>query len=286
VRSMTTSARVGLGVLIVLAAAAIFAPLVAPHSPTASSLDHALLPPFWKGGADPTYPLGTDGIGRDELSRLIFGCRVSLIVGFAAAGIAALVGIPLGILAGYLGGTVDWTVSLLLNILLGFPFILLAVMAAITLGSGVRNVILVLGVTGWPLYTRVMRTQVLELRERDFVRMARTLGYSKTRVMIRHILPSVVPTFLVITSLQVGHMILGEAFLSFIGLGVRPPQPSWGGMLSDGTQLIFTNWWLTVFPGALIFLTVLCFNLIADGLRSEERFEKSVKKEVIAAKTA
>lgn len=285
-RRMTPAVWFGGSVLLVLVVAAIFAPLIAPHSDTGGSLEQTLLPPAWMHGGSSSYLLGTDALGRDELSRLIYGCRVSLIVGLSAAGIAAVVGIPLGVLAGYLGGAVDWGVSLLLNVLLGFPFILLAVMAAITLGSGVENVILILGITGWPLYTRVMRTQVLELRERDFVRMARTLGYSKTRVMVRHILPSVVPTFLVITSLQVGHMILGEAFLSFIGLGVRPPEPSWGGMLSDGTQLIFTNWWLTVFPGVLIFLTVLSFNLIADGLRSEGRLGKSVQKEVLAAETA
>jgi ABC-type dipeptide/oligopeptide/nickel transport system permease subunit len=286
VRRLPVAAWIGLAVLLLLVVAAVFAPWIAPHSATAGSLEQTLLPPAWMHGGNPSYPLGTDALGRDELSRLIYGCRVSLIVGFAAAGIAAVVGIPLGILAGYLGGAVDWSVSLLLNVLLGFPFILLAVMAALTLGSGLGNVILVLGITGWPLYTRVMRTQVLELRERDFVRMARTLGYSKTRVMVRHILPSVVPTFLVVSSLQVGHMILGEAFLSFIGLGVRPPQPSWGGMLSDGTQLIFTNWWLTVFPGVLIFVTVLSFNLIADGLRAEERIGRSVQKEVLAAETA
>ena len=285
-RRMTAAAWFGTGILSLLAVAAIFAPLIAPHSDTGGSLEQVLLPPAWMHGGSSSYLLGTDALGRDELSRLIYGCRVSLIVGFSAAGIAAVIGVPLGVLAGYLGGGFDWGVSLLLNVVLGFPFILLAVMAAITLGSGLRNVILILGVTGWPLYTRVMRTQVLELRERDFVRMARTLGYSKTRVMVRHILPSVVPTFLVITSLQVGHMILGEAFLSFIGLGVRPPEPSWGGMLSDGTQLIFTNWWLTVFPGVLIFITVLSFNLISDGLRSEVRVGKRVQKEVIAAETA
>jgi peptide/nickel transport system permease protein len=285
VRRMTVAVWFGTGILCVLAVAAIFAPWIAPHSDTGGSLEQVLLPPAWMHGGNSNYLLGTDALGRDELSRLIYGCRVSLIVGFAAAAIAAVIGVPLGVLAGYLGGGFDWGVSLLLNVVLGFPFILLAVMAAITLGSGVRNVILILGITGWPLYTRVMRTQVLELRERDFVRMARTLGYSKTRVMVRHILPSVVPTFLVITSLQVGHMILGEAFLSFIGLGVRPPQPSWGGMLSDGTQLIFTNWWLTVFPGVLIFITVLSFNLIADGLRSEVRVGKGVQKEVMAAET-
>lgn len=258
---------VGAAVLIVLAMVAIVAPVIAPHDPYSGNLSDILLPPAWMDGGQASHLLGTDKLGRDVLSRLMFGSRISLLVGLSAAAIAATIGVPLGLLAGYLGGIIDAGIAALLNILLGFPFILLALLIAAVVGPGFNNVILILGAVGWPVYTRVTRAQVLELRERDFVRIARALGYGHWRIMVRHILPGVLATFLVIASLQVGQMILSEAFLSFLGLGVQPPNPSWGGMLSDGRSVIFTQWWLTVFPGLAIFLTVLSVNVLGDGLR-------------------
>jgi ABC-type dipeptide/oligopeptide/nickel transport system permease subunit len=250
-----------------LALAAIFAPRLAPYEPLAGRLSDILLPPAWMDGGSGAHLLGTDKLGRDEVSRLIYGTRVSLAAGLSAAVIAAVIGVPLGVVGGYMGGRVDSAIAVALNIVLGFPFILLALLIAAVVGPGFRNVIVILGVAGWPIYTRVIRAQVLELRERDFVKLARAMGLSHRRIMLRHVLPGVWATFLVIASLQVGQMILAESFLSFLGLGVQPPQPSWGGMLSDGRSLIFTHGWLTFFPGLAIFVTVLSVNLLGDGLR-------------------
>ena len=258
---------VGGAVLVLLAIAAVFAGRIAPYDPIAGRLSDILLPPVWMDGGSSNHLLGTDKLGRDELSRLIYGSRISLAAGLAAATIAAAIGVPLGVVAGYMGGRFDSTIAVLLNILLGVPFLLLALLIAAVVGPGFRNVIVILGISGWPIYTRVIRAQVLELRERDFVKLARAMGLSHARIMVRHVLPGVWATFLVIASLQVGQMILAEAFLSFLGLGVQPPQPSWGGMLSDGRSLIFTQWWLTFFPGLAIFLTVLSVNVLGDGLR-------------------
>jgi ABC-type dipeptide/oligopeptide/nickel transport system permease subunit len=256
------------GVVIVLVAlAALFAPFISPDSPTAINLGNSLQPPFWMSGGSTAHLLGTDVLGRDELSRLIYAARVSLTVGIAASAIAVAIGVPLGIIAGYMGGLFDSVIGVILNILLAFPFLLLALLIAAVVGPGFANVIIILGVTGWPIYTRIIRAQVLEIRERDFVKLARAMGLSHTRVMLRHVLPGIWGTFLVIASLQVGQMILSEAFLSFLGLGVQPPQPSWGEMLSDGQSLIFSQWWLTLFPGLAIFITVLSVNLFGDGLR-------------------
>jgi peptide/nickel transport system permease protein len=257
----------GAAVLLVLVMVAVAAPWIAPYDPFSGGLNQILVPPAWMDGGQSSHLLGTDKLGRDILSRLIFGSRISILVGLSAAGLAAAIGVPLGLLAGYLGGVFDAAISTILNVLLGFPFILLALLIAAVVGPSFGNVILILGAVGWPIYTRIIRSQVLELRERDFARIARAMGYGHWRIMLRHLLPGVVATFLVIASLQVGQMILSEAFLSFLGLGIQPPNPSWGGMLSDGRSLIFTQWWLTVLPGLAIFVTVLSVNLLGDGLR-------------------
>lgn len=254
-------------VIVFVALVALFAPFISPHSPTVISLRNSLQPPFWMSSGSAAHLLGTDLLGRDELSRLIYAARVSLTVGISASAIAVAIGVPLGIVAGYMGGLFDSVIGVVLNILLAFPFLLLALLIAAVVGPGFANVIIILGVTGWPIYTRIIRAQVLEIRERDFVKLARAMGLSHTRVMLRHVLPGIWATFLVIASLQVGQMILSEAFLSFLGLGVQPPQPSWGQMLSDGQSLIFSQWWLTLFPGLAIFITVLSVNLFGDGLR-------------------
>lgn len=255
------------GMLLMLVLVAVFAPVVAPHSPTGGELVDLLKPPAWMEGGSWRFPLGTDALGRDELSRLIYSARISLLVGFLAALIASAVGVPLGLVSGYLGGRVDATIVGVVNIMMAFPFLLLALLVAAVTGPGLRNVLLILGLTGWPIYTRVIRSVVLELRERTFVTNARVLGLSHLRVMFRHVLPGVWPTFLVITSLQIGHMILAEAFLSFLGLGIQPPTPTWGGMLDDGRAHIYDQWWLTTFPGIAILITVLSVNLLSDSIR-------------------
>lgn len=254
-------------VLVLLVLVALFAPLLAPHDPTGGELSDLLRPPVWAHGGSWKFPLGTDSLGRDELSRLMYGARISLLVGLAAAVIASVVGVPLGLLSGYLGGRVDSVIVGLVNVMMAFPFLLLALLVAGVTGPGLRNVLLILGLTGWPIYTRVIRSVVLELRERTFVTSARVMGLSHLRVMFRHVLPGVWPTFLVLTSLQIGHMILAEAFLSFLGLGIQPPTPTWGGMLSEGRAYIYGQWWLTTFPGIAILITVLCVNLLSDSIR-------------------
>lgn len=262
------SATVAAAVLVALVVVAVFAPLLAPYPPNSGQLSQTLLPPAWMSGGSWGHVLGTDTLGRDELSRLIFSARISLLVGLASALIAGLVGVPLGLVSGYLGGRVDTLVVGLVNILTAFPFLLLTLLVAAVLGPGLTNVLLILGLTGWPIYTRVIRSVVLELRERTFVTNARVLGLSHTRIMARHVLPGIWPTFLVITSLQVGHMILAEAFLSFLGLGIQPPTATWGRMLSDGRAYIYQQWWLTVLPGLAILITVLSVNLLSDSMRS------------------
>lgn len=259
-----TVSAIVLGLLVVVT---VFAPLLTPHDPTGGELKDLLRPPVWAEGGSWTFPLGTDSLGRDELARLMYGARVSLLVGLVAAVIASVVGVPLGLLSGYLGGRVDSIIVGVVNVMMAFPFLLLALLVAGITGPGLRNVLLILGLTGWPIYTRVIRSVVLELRERTFVTNARVMGLSHLRVMFRHVLPGVWPTFLVLTSLQVGHMILAEAFLSFLGLGVQPPTPTWGGMLNEGRAYIYGQWWLTAFPGIAILITVLCVNLLSDSIR-------------------
>jgi ABC-type dipeptide/oligopeptide/nickel transport system permease subunit len=267
VRLAPRTALVGGVVFGLIVIVAILAPELAPQNPTGGTLSATLLPPFWMHGGSLAHILGTDELGRDELSRLIYGARVSVSVGVGAALIAGVVGVPLGVLAGYLGGTFDAVLGIVLNVFIAFPFLLLALLVAAVVGPSFSNTLLILGIAGWPVYARVIRAEVLSVREHMYVEMARTMGFSRIRVMARHIFPTVRPTFLVVASLQVGQMILAEAFLSFLGLGVQPPQPSWGNMLADGQNLIYTQWWLTVFPGMAILVTVLSVNLIADGLR-------------------
>jgi ABC-type dipeptide/oligopeptide/nickel transport system permease subunit len=261
------AAAISGGVLLLIIVIAVFAPLIAPYPPNAGTLTEILRPPVWMAGGSWSHVLGTDSLGRDELSRLIYGARISMLVGLVSALIAGLVGVPLGLLSGYLGGLADSIVVGLVNIMTAFPFLLLALLVAAVTGPGLKNVLLILGLTGWPIYTRVVRSVVLELRERTFVGNARVLGLSHWRIMTRHVLPGIWPTFLVITSLQVGYMILAEAFLSYLGLGVPQPTATWGGMLSDGSQYVFGQWWLTALPGLAILITVLSVNVLSDNLR-------------------
>lgn len=245
---------------------ALFGPLLAPHDPVAGRMLDRLKPPIWLGGTS-KYLLGTDQIGRDELSRLILGTRVSLAAGASGTLFACLVGVTLGLLAGYFGGWLDWLITTAVNVMLTFPFVLLALAVIAMLGTSFRNLIVVLAITAWPVYTRVIRAQVQALRDREFIYAARVIGASHLRVMLRHALPNVLNTIVVIASLQVAQLIILESFLSFLGLGVQPPTPSWGSMLGESRTYMFDKWWLATFPGLAIFVTTLAINLLGDGLR-------------------
>lgn len=257
---------IGAAVVLIVILVAIFAPLLTPHDPLSGYMLDRLKPPVWLGGTS-KYWLGTDQLGRDELSRLILGTRVSLEAGLSGTAIAALFGVALGLLAGYFTGLVDWIISSVVNIMLAFPFVLLALAVIAVLGTNFRNLIIVLALTAWPIYTRVIRAQVRGLRERDFMTAARVVGAGHARLMVRHALPNVVNGIIVIASLQVAQLIILESFLSFLGLGVQPPTPSWGSMLGESRTYMFDRWWLATFPGVAIFVTTLALNLLGDGLR-------------------
>jgi peptide/nickel transport system permease protein len=255
-------------ILVIIGLVAIFANVLAPHNPEVGSLVARFKPPFWQTGGTTKYLLGTDQLGRDVLSRLIFGARVSVVVGFTAVIFAGVVGTALGILSGYLGGWVDQVIMRLTDTWLALPALTFAIFLAAIVGPSMWNIVLILGITYWTRYARVIRGEVLSLKEREFVRLAIVAGCSKWTIMRRHILPNIINTAIVLGTLMLGVVIIAEASLSFLGVGVPPPQPAWGLMLSDGKQgLMVGYWWLTVFPGCCIMLMVLSANLIGDWLR-------------------
>ena len=252
-----------------LSLVAIFANLIAPYDPTLPLKDAPMFaPPFWMEGGSLAMPLGTDFQGRDILSRLIFGARVSLIVGLMGTVVAGSIGTALGILAGYVGGWVDQIIMRVTDAWLALPAIVFAIFLAAMVGPSMWNIIVILGAVYWTRYARVIRGEVLTLREREFVKLAEIAGASKWRVIKRHILPNVLNTATVLASLTVGVVIIAEASLSFLGVGVPPPQPAWGLMLSEArSTLMAGQWWLTVFPGLCIALIVLATQLFGDWLR-------------------
>jgi peptide/nickel transport system permease protein len=255
-------------ILVGVAFVAIFANVLAPHNPEVGSLAARFRPPFWQTGGSAQYLLGTDQLGRDVLSRLIFGARVSMVVGFTAVIFAGVIGTVLGILSGYLGGWVDQVIMRLTDTWLALPALTFAIFLAAIVGPSMWNIVIILGITYWTRYARVIRGEVLSLKEREFVRLAIVAGCSKWTIMRRHILPNVINSAIVLGSLMLGVVIITEATLSFLGVGVPPPQPAWGLMLSDGKQgLMVGRWWLTVFPGCCIMLMVLSANLLGDWLR-------------------
>jgi peptide/nickel transport system permease protein len=253
-----------LAMLVVIFAAAIGANLIAPYDPGEGNIADRLLPPSWPGHG---RLLGTDQVGRDVLSRLIHGARVSLLVGLAGTGISLLTGTALGLISGFWGGAIDRVLSRITDIQLAFPFIALAVTVISVTGPGLVNVILVLAATGWVLYTRVVREEVLRARERSYIEAARALGGHDVHIMVRHILPNIVAPVIVISSFAIAQMIITEASLSFLGLGIRPPTPTWGGMLSDARNYMQVAWWLPTFPGAALLVTLLGINVVGDWLR-------------------
>ena len=258
-----------LAILVPFVLVALFADYIAPYDPTEPIPGAKIFePPFWMPGGSIHALLGTDFQSRDVLSRLIFGARVSLIVGVAGTIVAGSIGTGFGILAGYLGGWVDQVIMRVTDAWLALPGLVFAIFLATMVGPSMWNIVIILGLVYWTRYSRVIRGEVLSLREREFVKLAEIAGASRARVIIRHILPNVLNSTMVLASLTIGVVIIAEASLSFLGVGVPPPEPAWGSMLADGRSMLMVGvWWLTVFPGLGILLVVLATQLLGDWLR-------------------
>lgn len=256
-----TPAMLGLAILLILVLAAILAPVLTPYDPEKLKLTDALIHP------NSTHPLGTDHLGRDVLARILYGGRLSLMIGFLAVGIGLVVGMPLGAISGYYGGWVDMIVQRIADILLSFPSILLALSLVAVLGVGLRNVIISVGISAIPSFIRLVRGSVLTIREQTYVEAARAVGVKDHVILRRHILINALAPVIVQATLNLGTAILVAAGLGFLGLGVQPPTPEWGAMLGEGRQYIFSASYMATFPGLAIFLAVLGFNLLGDGLR-------------------
>ena len=254
-------------VLAALVFTAVFAFYLAPHSPTAGDITQKLIPPLWMERGDWEHPLGTDRFGRDVLSRIIHGSRISLIVSLIAIGVAGTIGTLLGLISGYRGGVTDAVLMRVTDIGLSLPTILIAVVLVAVSEPSFSNVVLVIALLLWPRFARQMRGETLAIKEQDFVALAVVAGRSSAWIISRHIFPNVVPTLLVISTLQVGYVVLLEGTLSFLGVGVPPPSPAWGLMIADGRGFLATAWWISLFPGLAMVLTVLSVNLLGDWLR-------------------
>jgi len=261
------AAIAGALVLLVIIGAAVAAPWVAPHDPARQSLIRRFTPPVWQPGGSAAYPLGTDQVGRDILSRMIHGARISLLVGTLAVVVSVLVGVTLGLTSGFVGGRVDTVLMTIVDITWSFPQLLLALAFVAALGPSLVTIVLVLGLTGWERYARVVRAEVLALRDKDFVEAARALGIGSTRIILRHLLPNTFSSIVVLSTLQVAQAILQEAALSFLGVGSGSAYPTWGQMISLGRDFVTVAWWLPTFPGLAILATVLAINLVGDTLR-------------------
>jgi peptide/nickel transport system permease protein len=266
-RNLDFAACVGIAFVSIFVLAAILAPVIEPHDPLAQDVARRLKPPGYLDPRAGPFWLGTDGLGRDILARLIEGARVSLLVGVGGAGIAAVLGTSLGLTAGYAGRWWDTLIMRVADVFQAIPFAILAIAVAAILGPSVRNVIIVLGITSWVNYARVVRGETLAQRNSEMVLAARVIGAVDARILARHVLPQVLASIIILTSLLVGSMILFEATLSFLGLGVQPPTPSWGNMVLDGVEPIRVAWWVSFFPGLAILLTVMGINLLGDWLR-------------------
>jgi peptide/nickel transport system permease protein len=258
-----------LGIIIILGIVlvALSAPLLSPYGPNNVDVLVRLMPPFWINGGSLIHPLGTDTLGRDILTRLMYGGRVSLLVGLGTTAFQTIIGVTLGLSAGYWGGLLDEIIMRLGDILLAFPFILLAMVTVLMLGPSVTNVILVLAIFGWVSFARVVRGETLSLREKEFIEAARSIGASDIRILFFHILPNLVPSITVVASFVFAAVVIAEATLSFFGLGIPPGIPDWGTMLAEGRAYLTTAWWMAAFSGMSILLLVLSINLIGDWLR-------------------
>jgi peptide/nickel transport system permease protein len=252
------------GAVLTLAAvtAALLAPALAPHDPLTSNFAAALNPP-----GTPAHPWGTDQLGRDLLSRVLYGARIALFIGLCTVVVTAVTGGIVGLIAGYFGGWPGATLMRLADVQLSFPFILLALTINAIVGLGLRNIILSLSAAGWVVYARVVRGEVLSVKQRDYVQAAAALGLGRLRILFRHVLPNVAPSIAIVASLQFSQFIVAEAAISFLGFGVQPPTPAWGSMLSESRDFLYVAWWLAAFPGAALALTALGINLLGDWLR-------------------
>jgi peptide/nickel transport system permease protein len=263
---LRATAVFGLAVLGTLFVGMLLAPVLAPFDPNAQDVSRRLIGPFKPGSP---HLLGTDHVGRDVLSRMIYGARVAWMIGATVVLLSGTLGVILGLLSGYFGGVVDDIITWLANVELAFPFILLAIVVAASLGAGLGNLILVLTIVSWVTYARVVRGETLVQREQEFVQAAKALGAGSLRIILRHVLPNVLTPVIVIATFEFSRMIISEAALSFLGLGVQPTVPSWGSMLADGRQYLATAWWVATFPGIGITITVLAINLVGDWLRDQ-----------------
>lgn len=258
---------IGFAILMFIALAAVLAPILAPHDPNEQNLIAALLPPFWVEGSDPAHMLGTDSLGRDTLSRLLYGARVAMVVAvFATAG-ATLLGALLAHVAGYCGGWVDWLIGRIIDVWLSFPPVVLSLILMVGLGSGLFNVILAIILVDWTRFCRVLRAEVMVVSHRDYVAAARLLGFSHLRTVLREVLPATLPLLITLMSLEMGVAVVVEAILSFAGMSVGNEVPAWGQMIADARQDIYTAPWSLLLPAFVVFLTVFGFNILGDGLR-------------------
>ncbi|MBO6541431.1 MAG: ABC transporter permease [Rhizobiaceae bacterium] len=241
--------------------------LVSPHDPFAQELIQRLKPPSFMDGGVEGYWLGTDHLGRDTLSRIIFGARVTLVVSVLAVGVSLVAGVAAGLFAGFYGGRTDAIILRLIDMQLAFPVILLVIAVVAVVGPSLTNLIIIMGLSGWPRFARIVRGAVLSVRGLEYVEAARAIGAGQLRIMTHHILPNILSAIIVYASFELARMILLEATLSFLGLGVQPPTPTWGGMISDGKNYIAISWWVSLFPGLAIGAIILAFNILGDELR-------------------
>lgn len=263
------SARVitGLSIIVVIALCAIFAPWLAPHDPNEQNLLTTFLPPVWAQGADPAYLLGTDSLGRDVLSRLIYGARVAMMVAVIASFGAMVIGATLAYLAGYFGGRIDSLIGRAVDVWMSFPPVIMSLILMVGLGVGLRNVILAIVIVDWTRFCRVLRSEVLVVASKDYIAAARLVGFSHWRIITREIVPASLPLLITLVSLEMGIAVIVEAVLSFVGLSVSSQTPAWGQMIADSRQYIYDSPWNLLFPALAIFVAVFGFNMLGDGLR-------------------
>ena len=258
---------IGGTMLILIVLAALFAPVIVPHDIYEQDLMYRLVPPVWHEKGTWSHPLGTDNLGRDYLSRLVYGARISLLIGFACAFISGVIGTSLGVVAGYFGGRIDMVITFLITVRLSMPVVLVALAVVALVGGSLHIVIIVLGLMLWNRYVVVMRSTTMQIRGLDYVPAAQSLGASTLRIILTEIMPNMLNNLIVVATLEMANAILLEAALSFLGLGVQPPLPSWGLMVSEGKDYLFFEPWLITIPGVALFLLVLAINLVGDGIR-------------------